>query len=167
MKQNSTRRGFTLIELLVVVLIIGILAAIALPQYQKAVRKARVTEIKLTLKAIYDANQRKNLEMGTHNRGYNFEDLDVSFVDKNGNIATGNRFETKYMRYGATDITAAPTTEGEKVFGGLFTLKIRSNGELECLSVAENNACLKVLPNAQEATGCMAGSVVAPYCYVE
>ena len=55
-------KGFTLIELLVVVIIIGILASIALPQYELVVEKSRASEALVNAKAILDAMQRHDQE---------------------------------------------------------------------------------------------------------
>ena len=71
----NTRRGFTLIELLVVVLIIGILSAIALPQYQKAVFKSRVTHAIVYVKSVHDAQTVYYLANGHY--ANSAEDLDI------------------------------------------------------------------------------------------
>ena len=64
MRGIGATTGFTLIELLVVVLIIGILAAVALPQYQKAVEKTRVAEARVNLNTMRKNYQLCVLEYG-------------------------------------------------------------------------------------------------------
>lgn len=55
---SKNKKGFTLLELLVVVLIIGVLAAIALPQYQLAVFKARFAALMDVTNKIYESEER-------------------------------------------------------------------------------------------------------------
>ncbi len=57
-------RGFTLIELLAVVLIVGILTAVAVPQYKKSLERSRLTEATQMLPAIFDSRTRLMVEGG-------------------------------------------------------------------------------------------------------
>lgn len=76
-RMRGYQKGFTLIELLVVVLIIGILAAVAVPQYQKAVEKSRVVEAKTILKTLVNALELQTLETGEQDIR-SFENLPVT-----------------------------------------------------------------------------------------
>ena len=79
MLKNGTHRrsGFSLLELLVVILIIGILAAVALPQYQKAVAKAKGGQMYEAVSAMARAAQ---TYYAIHNAWpSNFDELDIDY----------------------------------------------------------------------------------------
>ena len=73
--------GFTLIEVLVVVIIIAVLAAVAVPQYQKAVLKSRFSSLLPTTKAVRDGNEAYFMAHGGYANAVN--QLDVTAANNN------------------------------------------------------------------------------------
>ena len=73
----KNKQAFTLIELLVVVLIIGILAAVAVPQYQKAVEKSRTAEGLAIINAIARAEERYYLANGMYSTDLTLLDIEI------------------------------------------------------------------------------------------
>ena len=149
-------QGFTLIELLVVVLIIGILASVALPQYEKAVEKSRAAGAYQLIKSINDAQKIANLEKGTTGQVYPFEELSVSFTDENGNTATGTSFSGKDYTFRLSNINTptepagAWTTQSRGSRGDYFlginqgrrtcgVVDGSAKGEAVCKSIVGNN----------------------------
>ncbi len=87
----KNKKGFTLIEILVVVLIIGILAAIAVPQYQKSVWKSRATGMLFNLKSLHEAV--KVYQLANSANPSNINKLDISLNNyKQACVNTGPSF---------------------------------------------------------------------------
>ncbi|WP_428074371.1 type IV pilin protein [Candidatus Avelusimicrobium luingense] len=101
------RQAFTLIELLVVVLIIGILASVALPQYKKAVEKARAVEAITLARAMASAAEAYYLANGEYT-----EDVEALDIELPGEVVTNYGYGASAVKTKNFVCRAASLTSG-------------------------------------------------------
>lgn len=147
----NNKKGFTLIELLVVVLILGILAAMAMPQYFKAVERSRMTEAVTLLANIADAQQRKYMQVNRYASAYTA--LDVAPKGASGAVyytkgAGKNGFQitlsgTAYGGETGGKATAVRIPEGTNTLQYKYTLdRYYANRDTTCTGTNENGKAL-------------------------
>ena len=122
MNKNS---GFTIIELVVVLVIIGILSALALPQYIKTVERSRQSEALTNLGAIRGAQMRYYLENANYTDSFNNLDIDDTSIGTYFNYTPLNPLA-------ATGVVARATRTGTKnpcaAAKKGYTINITNNG---------------------------------------
>ena len=156
MKQNS---GFTLIELLVVVLIIGILTAVALPQYTTAVEKSRAAEALTLMSAVAGAAERYQLQKDTWPDSFTKLDLEVPLISGTVDQYGGKSF---VMTMGSPNTNTFVVTATRRLDSGKYALKtvitLQSNGTFTKV----RNCGVTFDTSATNAT---ASGEAAKYCY--
>ncbi|MCG9891438.1 MAG: prepilin-type N-terminal cleavage/methylation domain-containing protein [Thermosynechococcaceae cyanobacterium MS004] len=149
--KKKGNEGFTLIELLVVIIIVGVLAAIALPSFLNQIGKARGSEAKSNLGTINRSQQAYRLERNTFSNALTALDARV----------TGKFYS--YTVAGAANTATAVTTPVAAAGGGdlkVSSAYVRQNGDtflqIICEST-ETSAAVAVAPTDE--TACAANYV--------
>jgi type IV pilus assembly protein PilA len=101
----DAQKGFTLVELMVVVAIIGILSAVAIPNFKKYQSKSKMSEAKLALSAIYMAEQSFMGDADTYATCL----FDMGYVPTSGNSTAYNSTTGSNDRYYSVGFTADGT----------------------------------------------------------
>jgi len=111
------KKGFTLVELLIVVVIIGILATIAMPQYTKLAEKSKIAEARGILDQIRKAEEMIKAEQGS----YSIANDDLDDYIANWPIATDSPLH--YFTYGVALATDADDADISNTFVATATRK--------------------------------------------
>ncbi len=136
----AKRAGFTLIELLVVVLIIGILAAIAVPQYQTAVEKSRIAQAYVLGKHFKDAEEIYRMANGVYTDS--FEELGVEIpkdysITEDGRL-NDNQFFVYSLLTNIDRVLVVYVTGGKYTMSLSFLLDSLGGGRICCAYASTN-----------------------------
>jgi prepilin-type N-terminal cleavage/methylation domain-containing protein len=130
------RKGFTLLELLIVVIIVGILASIAIPQFLNAVEKGRVAKAKNALGLIAHAQKMYRAEMDTY--------VSIDPNDINGSSGGGSTTLGDFVELTAVDEDQDWVYTSEDVTAETFTIvstKAQGAHEGEFIKINEKGQC--------------------------
>lgn len=118
LSQKNQNSGFTLIELLVVIIIIGILAAVALPSYLSQTAKARAADARTNVGSMNRAQQAYYLEQQIFTTDFNA--LGLSWPNSGNNFDYSARVPPAGLTQAVTNLGTSRLTDVKSYAGGVF-----------------------------------------------